>query len=258
MMNQRSGNERRRHVTAPVAAAAVAASILLAAPFAHGSIAATLVGRIEGRVENCAFNPALGWDSSTAASPLALSAFQNDFEDATGVAFRSWALELGPTVDGGAVYIFDPVGLAGSAVGGVRAVVLRDLFARWIDPTTGRVAGGPEGRAATAAAFQLAVWEIAHENFATDDADTLVGRMSMATGAFRALASAETAARYAAMTATLGVGGFRSHDLEVLTNPVAQDQIRVVPAPAAGIVLLGAALRACHSRRRRGPGVRVG
>ena len=86
----------------------------------------------------------------------------------------------------------------------------------------------------------------------------MVARMSMATGAFRVLASAETAARFEAMTATLGVGGFRSHDLEVLTNPVAQDQIRVVPAPAAGLFVLGAALKACHSRRRRGPGARVG
>lgn len=257
MMHQKSGNKMREHATAPVAAAAVAACLLIE-PSAHGAIAASLVGRIEGRVETCAFNPALGWDSNAASSPLALSAFQNDFEQSNGNPFRSWALELGPTVDGGAVYIFDPIDLPGGGIAGARAVVLRDLFARWIDPSTERVAGGTEGRAATAAAFQLAVWEIAHENFGTNDAATLVSRMSMTTGAFRALASAETAARYAAMTATLGVGGFRSHELEVLANPVAQDQVRVVPAPAAMIVLLGGALGACHSRRRRAPGVRVG
>ena len=226
-------------------------AILLAARPAHATIAATFVGRVEGRVEACAFNPSLGWDSSASAAPLALSAFQNDFEDAAGGVFRSWALELGPTVDGGAVYIFDPMTLSGGAVEGVRAVVLRDLFARWIDPTTGRVSGGTDGRAATAAAFQLAVWEIAHENFGTSDASTLVARMSLATGAFRSVASAETMARYGSIAATLGQGGFRSQDLELLANPVAQDQIRVIPAPGAGIALLAGLLRACDRRRRR-------
>jgi len=242
--------QRRGKLTASVAACAVAVS-LLAAPSAHGAIAATLVGRVEGRAESCAYNPSLGWDSYAGATPLTLSAFQNDFEDSNGSAFRSWALELGPTVDGGAVYIFDPGGLTGSQVDGARAVVLRDLFARWINPATGRVSGGTEGRGATAAAFQLAVWEIAHENFGTIDAGTLVARMSLATGAFRSSASAETIAWYGTIAATLGQGGFRSQELELLANPVAQDQIRVVPTPSAGIVLLGAALRACHSRRRR-------
>jgi hypothetical protein len=229
----------------------VAVSILLAARPADAAIAATLVGRFEGRVEACAFNPSLGWDSNAAASPLALSAFQNDFEDAAGGVFRSWALELGPTVDGGAVYIFDPLTLSDGAIEGVRAVVLRDLFARWIDPSTGRVSGASEGRAATAAAFQLAVWEIAHEHFGTSDASTLVARMSMAAGAFRSMASAETLARYDTITATLGVGGFLSLDLEVLANPVAQDQIRVIPAPGAGFALIAGLLGACDRRRRR-------
>ena len=244
-------NRRRGKLTASAAASAVAVPFLLAAPSAHGAIAATLVGRVEGRTESCAYSPTLGWDATATASPLALSAFQNDFEDSAGGAFCSWALELGPTVDGGAVYIFDPVSLSGSSVDGARAVVLRDLFARWINPVTGRVAGGTDGRAATAAAFQLAVWEVAHENFGTNDAAALVTRMSLSTGAFRSSASAETLARYGAIAATLGQGGFRAHDLELLSNPVAQDQIRVVPTPAAGVVLLGAALRACHSRRRR-------
>lgn len=242
--------QRRGKLTASVAASAVAVS-LLAASSAHGAIAATLVGRFEGRAESCSYNAAVAWDSSASASPLSLSAFQNDFEDSTGGAFRSWALELGPTVDGGAVYIFDPVSLSGSSVDGARAVVLRDLFARWINPATGRVSGGNDGRAATAAAFQIAVWEIAHENFGTNDAATLVERMSLATGAFRSSASVETMAWYGSIAATLGQGGFRAHELELLSNPVAQDQIRVVPTPAAGLVLLGGALRACHSRRRR-------
>lgn len=239
------------HVTAAAAAIAVAGTLACVASEAEASIAASLVARTEGRTESCAIAPSASWDATGSASPFSLGAFQNDFQDSAGALFKSWAVELGPTVDGGAVYIFDPVAIGSSALGAAKVSVMRDLFARWIDPSTGRVVGAASVRVVTSAAFQLAVWEVVHENFATTDASTLVARMSLSTGAFRSAASAETIARYGAIVSSLGQGGFQACDLELLGNPVAQDQIRVVPAPAGLVLLAGAVARASHSRRRR-------
>ncbi len=221
-----------------------------AASSADAAFVASLVARTEGRDELCGHEATLAWNAPEPVTMHARAAFQHDFEDGEGTPFQSWALELGPALDGGAMYVFEPQSLGASGLGAMRATLLEDLFARWIDPATNRVVGPHASRATISAAFQLVVWEIVHENLDTADAGVARGRLTLGLGAFQADAAATTAAAFSEIVESLGAGGFLAGDLEVLANPVAQDQIRAVPAPAAALALL-AGLGAPVRRRRR-------
>lgn len=239
----RGGRPLARCIAAGLVACAVASS-------ADAAFVASLVARTEGRSELCGHAATLAWDASGSVTMHARAAFQHDFEDGEGTPFQSWALELGPALDGGAMYLFEQRTLGAAGLGAMRATLLEDLFARWIDPATNRVIGPHASRATISAAFQLVVWEIVHENLDTADAGVARARMTLGLGAFQADASATTASAFSEIVESLGAGGFLGSGLEVLANPVAQDQIRAVPAPAAALALL-AGLGA-PVRRRRG------
>ena len=125
-------------------------------------------------------------------------------------------------------------------MGAIKSTIVQDLYRRYyygID------------NAVEASAFQLALYEISHENLTGADAAAAVNQLSLAMGAFSAATLGSAAySDAAAMLASLGSGGFQSmgNNLLGLTNPSAQDQLIVVPigAPAilAGLGLLGVGL----------------
>jgi hypothetical protein len=103
-----------------------------------------------------------------------------------------------------------------------------------------------------AAAFQLAIWEISHENLTSDtDASAVLSELDISVGAmaFTDTYNSETAALASSMLQSLGNGGFRTMaNLFGLTSPNNQDMLIVVPTPAiAGLAGLGLA----GMRRRR-------
>ncbi len=249
---RKSCGAQRASAACPTVARSVSACLAagILASSADAAFVASLVARTEGRVESCGHSAQLAWDSAGSVTMHARGAFQHDFEDGEGTPFQSWALELGPALDGGAMYLFEQRTLAASGLGGVRAALLSDLFARWIDPATNRVVGPHASRTTISAAFQLVIWEIAHENLGTDDASVARGRMTLGLGAFQADASTATASAFTEIVGSLGAGGLLGGGLEVLANPVAQDQIRAVPAPGAAFALLAAMV--APLRRRRG------
>ena len=105
----------------------------------------------------------------------------------------------------------------------------------------------------SAAAFQLVVWEISHENFASEtDASVAVAEIDLSLGAmaFTDTYSTEVADIAQAMIDDLGQGGFMSYyKLFGLTNSANQDMLIVVPSPAiAGLAGLG--LVGMRRRRR--------
>jgi len=125
---------------------------------------------------------------------------------------------------------------------------VRDLFARWINASNGNVNGVPADRDAKSAAFQIVLWELTHENFTANSPQGVLAQMSLTTGAFRASITGATADWYGSIVQSLGVGGFQSTAIEGLTSSLAQDQLRLVPAPAAfALIGLGGLL----NRRRR-------
>lgn len=124
-------------------------------------------------------------------------------------------------------------------MGSIKAAILRDLYARHYAAV--KASSSNELNAA----FQLAVWEITHENIAAANASAALAQLSFTNGAMQMNGSnASLLATANSLLADLGIGGFRSFDgLFGLTHESAQDQLMVVPLPVpamlAGVGLLG-------------------
>lgn len=240
-----------RAVSTLVATAALSAA-------SEASVTATLTGYPAGLFENVGFSSALSWDSSASVTLYSIRTMQHSFTESSGNQWVSWCAEVYQGVSQGSTYEFNVVNaedapggaVAPGPMGAMKATVVRDLFARWINAGNGMVNGAMADRDAKSAAFQLALWEITHENFTATTASGMVAQMSLGTGALRASISGATAAWYAQIVASLGTGGFQTAAIEGLTSATAQDQIRLVPAPGA-VALLAFAGLAGRRRRRR-------
>lgn len=129
-------------------------------------------------------------------------------------------------------------------MGSIKAALLRDLYARHY--ATVKASSSNDLNAA----FQVAVWEITHENINAANAAAAVGQLNVLTGALQMNgANAGVLSAATNLLNGLGFGGFKSFDgLVGLSHLTAQDQLIVVPVPVpalmAGLGLLGiAALR---------------
>lgn len=218
----------------------------------------TLTGYSAGRYELAGYNSALSWNATSTVSLSSVRAQQHVFTEANGFQNLTWCAEIFQGVDLGQTYTYDittvqntPGGaVAPGPMGAAKAVIVRDLFARWINPTTGYVTGGIADRDAKSAAFQVVLWELTHENFTAATPSNILPQLSLTTGAFRASVTGATAAWYSQMVASLGSGGFQSIAMQGLTSPTAQDQLMLTPVPAPGaLALLG--LAGLAKRRRR-------
>jgi len=135
-----------------------------------------------------------------------------------------------------------------------RSILLQDLYARYHDRVN-TVPTGDETREDYAAAFQLVIWEIIHENLTSDtEATTGLGELNVSIGAmaFRDLQSHDAVGIAEEMIAGLGDGGFRSFaGLLGLASSTSQDMmmITVVPAPTVA-ALAGLGLVGMRRRRR--------
>lgn len=233
--------------------------LALAGPFvacADASFTATLTSYAAGRYEQCGYSAAQNWDSSASMTLWSIRAFQHTLTEASGVQSLTWCAELYQGLDLGSSYTFDTVAaeqapsgeVAPGPMGALKAAAVRDLFARWINASNGNINGAPADRDAKSAAFQIVLWELTHENFTANSPQAVLAQMSLTTGAFRASITGATADWYGSIVQSLGVGGFQSTAIEGLTSSLAQDQLRLVPAPAAfALIGLGGLL----NRRRR-------
>jgi len=129
-------------------------------------------------------------------------------------------------------------------MGAIRAQLVKDLYARHYFQVVA------SNDANLNAAFQLAIWEITHENLTAFDAAGTVAQLATGVGAIAINGGDATSAAVGgladSMLAGLGFDGFRSigAGLAGLTDASAQDQLIVVPLPMtaalAGLGLLGA------------------
>ncbi|OUU90420.1 MAG: hypothetical protein CBC35_11830 [Planctomycetes bacterium TMED75] len=139
-------------------------------------------------------------------------------------------------------------------MGEQRAKLVEDLYANYVDPLTGGVYDTGLGSGVDlddyAAAFQLMLWEITHENFAEGaDAFEMATQISFDFGAIQSEADSSVFTVLDNMFLTLNDGFLDSANLEGWTNPDAQDQSRLV-IPGAG-TLTGLAFMIPMTRRRR-------
>ena len=219
----------------------------------HAGFVATFQSYGAGQYASCGYRAADVWDSTTALNYYSIRAFQHEFVGATGETRLTWCAEVYQGISVGSTYDFAEVAIEDvptappGPTGLARATIVRDLVARWIDPLTQMVIGDASQRAAKSAAFQLAVWEITHENFTAADASGMVNQMSLTTGAFRSSPGTEVLGWYSAMRDSLGLGGFQAAAVGGLANAQAQDQIYTVPAPGAAMLMM----IACGVGRRR-------
>ena len=135
-------------------------------------------------------------------------------------------------------------------MGAIRAQLVQDLYQRHYFQVIA------SNDANLNAAFQLAVWEITHENLNAADADSARGQLLTGVGAIAIKTSDATSALVGgladALLASLGEDGFRGlgGGLAGLTHPTGQDQLIVVPLPVTA-VLAGLGLIGVVGLRRR-------
>jgi hypothetical protein len=227
---------------------AIFAALGVASAASASSITLTFDGFGLSGVNRMSYNHNRSWDARGPATFYSLTCGFHNFTYASGATRQTFCAQLFEGVTAGNTYTFDIVDPANvpdepgnpGNMGAIKATLIQDLYRRYyygIDT------------AQEASAFQLAVYEISHENLTAADAAGAVAQLSLMKGAFQSQAAGSTGYNdAAAMLASLGQGGFQSigNALQGLTNPTAQDQLLVVPvgAPAilAGLGLLGVGL----------------
>jgi hypothetical protein len=132
-------------------------------------------------------------------------------------------------------------------MGSLKATLVQDLYHRNYAAVVG------SNNAQLHAAFQLAIWEITHENLNAADAAGALAQLNLGTGAMQmnTVANAGVFNLAMAMLGDLGDGGFFAFNgLLGLTHASSQDQLVVVPIPAAAL-LAGVGLLGVAAVRRR-------
>ena len=233
----------------------VCASIGVASATASAGFTANYVGYGLFESHMVGYSTALSWDSAASVTMFNLKLAEHKWT-LNGETTYTWCAQLYQGVTAGNNYYFDTVALeqapqtppAPGPMGVGRATVLRDAMSRFLQ-SDGRVASGLGSATAATAALCALSWEIIHENFNTQDAETVRSRIDLSKGAFRTVLSGESAAIFAAMVSNIGNGGYRDVAAEGWTSPTAQDQFRMVPTPGS-LAILGLAGIAALRRRR--------
>ncbi len=220
------------------------------------SITGTYLGYGAHETWGVGFQSSLAWDATSAVTLYNLALTERLWV-VDGESTITWCAQVYQGVSVGTSYTFDVVEMslvpqtppAPGPMGFAKAALLSDAMSRWLGADSRVIASAGSANAA-AAAFNALLWEVVNDNFATTDLATIVSRLSLTTGAFRSNLGGEALSIYNAMVASLGSGGWQTALTEGWLNTTAQDQVRVIPAPAVGMMLgLSGCLLAARRRR---------
>ena len=225
---------------------AIAAALGVSAAASANSLTLTFLGFGDSTTTGVRYNSNLGWSSRSSASLTNITVGVHRW-GIYGQERASFCTQLFEGVTVGQTYTFnvvapsqvpeadDPTNAPGP-MGAIKAALINDLYRRYYADLAGATQVG---------AFQLAIYEITHENLAATSASEAVSQLALDKGAFQSGKAGGLYATAASMLASLGQGGFGSMgpNLLGLSNASAQDQLLVVPigAPAvlAGFGLIG-------------------
>lgn len=214
-----------------------------------------------GSSQMISVNGSYEWDETTGSEIFYNNkAYQHHWTDTSdGSSMITYCLQLYQGVDLGGTYDFTITDIEDSPssppfpgpMGAQRAILLQDLYARWADPLTAGLPMIQSEMDNAATAFQILIWEITHERFSAEDASGMIAQIDLDLGALQWNSnSAEITGFLNAMVDSLGDGGFREAELVGLTNPNAQDQLSMIPAPG-GLALVSLTALGAPARRRR-------
>ena len=215
-----------------------------------------------GSSQMISVNGSYDWNETTGSENFYnLKAYQHHWSDMdSGSTMITYCLQLYQGVDLGGSYAFNLTELEESPtgppfpgpMGEQRARLLRDLYARWADPSTAGLPMDESEMNDAATAFQILIWEITHERFSAEDATGMIDQIDFELGALQWDSNSAAITGYAnAMIDSLGQGGFRDAQLIGLTNSDAQDQLSMIPAPGSALLLSLSAFATQRPRRRR-------
>ena len=225
---------------------AIAAALGVSAAASANSLTLTFLGFGDSTTTGVRYNSNLGWSSRSSAKLTNITVGVHRW-GIYGQERASFCTQLFEGVTVGQTYTFnvvapsqvpeadDPTNAPGP-MGAIKAALVNDLYRRYYADLAGATQVG---------AFQLAIYEITHENLAASSASEAVSQLALDKGAFQSGKAGGLYATAASMLASLGQGGFGSMgpNLLGLSNASAQDQLLVVPigAPAvlAGFGLIG-------------------
>jgi len=197
------------------------------------------------------YDASKNWDSATATSFGNITAGQLEFT-VFGKTYLNYCVQLFEGLPQGVnadwcvtdVASVPDAPPAPGPMGALIASLVQDLYARFHQSVQDSI------DSVQTAAFQVAIWELTHENFTANAtvADVL-DEISLENGAFQQHKNAANQLVFDAanaMLAQLADGGLKSLGVNLfgLTHETYQDQLVVVPIPApvlmAGLGLLGA------------------
>jgi len=227
----------------------VLAALAVAASASADSVTMSYLGHGNPSTAGLRYNNRLTWSARSSATFSNVSIGSQQWS-VYGQQRTTFCVQLFEGVTAGNSYTYTilppsqvpdmdaPVNAPGP-MGPVKATLVNDLYRRYYAGLSGAQSVG---------AFQLALWEITHENIDARTASEAVTQLGLDRGAFQVNQLSGTYRTAASMLSSLGEGGFgtMSTTFHTLTNQSAQDQLMVVPigAPAvlAGLGLIGVGL----------------
>ena len=225
---------------------ALSAALAVSAAASASTLTMTYLGHGHAVSTGVAYNSALSWNGRLSGSYQTVTVGSQRFS-VYGQERTTFCTQIFEGVTAGQQYTFnvvapsqvpeanDPTNSPGP-MGEIKATLVSDLYRRYYAGL---------GNATQFGAFQIALYEITHENINATTAAAAVGQLGLHQGAFQASKAGGVYATASSMLASLGQGGFRTMgpDLSGLMHASAQDQLLVVPigAPAilAGLGLVG-------------------
>ncbi|MBL9149615.1 MAG: hypothetical protein JNM94_13070 [Phycisphaerae bacterium] len=243
--------------TRTFAIAATLAAVMLGSAAHAASLSMTFTGLGPNKTIKANFNGGRSFNQGNAGGWTNYAAGRMQWVDQYGRNLTTYCTQIKETISNGQTVNYTLTSVANvpdpapGAMGAIKAQLIGDLYRRFYSTVKS------SANANLHSAFQLAIWEISHENLTAADANGAKAQLDVFVGAMSAdkTHNATMTVGNLAMSLIAALGtddGFRGigGGLVGLTHSTAQDQLLVVPIPAP-LAMAAAGLFGVAAWRRR-------